>query len=214
MKTPDHDAKLGKLLDRISRRDAEVAPWSEPILDADQPLLNEFLRSFLIWDAGVPAARDAAERISRQLVDFNDLRVCLPGDLESILGEDYPGVAARAQRLRAALSDLVRRTHTVTLEQLATMSKRDARAYLDSLEGVPPFVSARVVLVSLDVHAMPMDRRTHAKLVENGAMAEDTTPEHAAEHIQRRVKAGELLGVYLGVQAWTDTPSEATARPK
>lgn len=211
MKNSDPSAKLGKLLDRLTARDpaGNGAAWTEPILDPEQPLLNEFLRSFLIWEAGVPAARAAAARLARHVVDFNDLRVCLPDDLRSLSGDATPVASERAQRLRAALSDLVRRTHAVSLEHVGGMAKREALSYLASLEGVPPFVAARVVLVSLGVHAMPMDRRTAACLVEAGAMPEDATPEDAAEQIQRRVKAGELLDAYLGLQAWADEQAEA-----
>ncbi len=216
MKNSDPSAKLGKLLDRLAAREpAESgAAWTEPILDPEQPLLNEFLRSFLIWEAGVPAARAAAARLARHVVDFNDLRVCLPDDLRSLSGDDTPVGSERAQRLRASLADLVRRTHSVSLEHLATMAKREALSYVASLEGVPPFVAARVVLVSLGVHAMPMDRRTVACLIEAGAMHEDATPEDAAEQIQRRVKAGELLGAYLGLQGWADEHAQTDAPAK
>lgn len=216
MKTTDPGVKLGKLLDRVTIADAGSRPpvWPEPVLDADQPVLNEFLRSFLIWDAGIPAARVAARRLADRIVDFNDLRVCLPDDLRSLLGADYPLADERAQRLRVALSDLTRRTHTVSLEHLGTMSKRDARAYLDSLEGVPPYVSARVVLLAFGVHAMPVDRRTHARLVEAGAVPEDWSTDDAADHIQRRFKAGELLGAHLGLQTWADEQPDADAGPR
>lgn len=215
MKSIDHPAKLGKLLDRVALTDgAASAPWKDPILDADQPLLNEFLRSFLIWEAGIPAARAAAQRLTEQLVDFNDLRVCLPDDLTSVFGESLPLASERAQRIRAALSDLCRRTHAVSMEHVAEMSKREAKAYIESLEGVPDYVSSRFVLVALDVHAMPMDRRTLARLVEANAFPEDASPQDAADQIQRRFKAGELLGVHLGLQNWADEQADANPSPR
>lgn len=211
MKTTDHQARLGKLLDRVSVKDAPQAAswWAEPILDADQPVLNEFIRSFLVWEAGVGAARAAARRLAARIVDFNDLRVCLPEDLIAILGERYPLAAERAERIRAALSDLCRRTHAVSMEHVADMAKREAKAYIESLEGVPEFVSARVALLSFEAHAMPMDSRTLARLVDAGAMPDDATPDEAAEQIQRRIKAGELLGTYIGLQAWADEQADA-----
>jgi hypothetical protein len=211
LKTPDYPARLGKLLDRVSvsHADAVQNRWSDPILDAQEPVLNEFLRSFLIWEAGVPAARAAAKRIAEHLVDFNDLRVCLPDDLSGLLGGHYPLAAERSQRLRAALADLCRRTHSVSMEHVVGMAKREAKAYVESLEGVPDFVAARLSLVSFEVHAMPMDSRTLARLVEAGAMPEDAAPDDAADQIQRRVKAGDLLGAYLGLQAWADEQCDA-----
>jgi hypothetical protein len=213
LKTTDHPAKLAKLLDRVTLTETTSAPswWNDPILDADQPVLNEFLRSFLVWEAGIPVARAAAKRLAEHIVDFNDLRVCLPEDLAGILGDRYPLAAERCQRLRAALSDLCRRTHSVSMEHLPGMSKREAKSYIESLEGVPDFVSSRVVLLNMGVHAMPMDRRTVACLVEASALPEDATTDDAADQIQRRVKAGDLLGTYLGLQAWADEQATAEA---
>lgn len=215
MKQIDHAARLAKLLDKVSVRDGAAAPataWTEPVLDPEEGVLNEFLRAFLIWEAGVPAAMEAAGRLAAQVVDFNDLRVCVPEDLYSVLGAQFPLASERCERLRAALTDQFRRTHGVSMEHVGSLSKREARAYLDSLDGVPPFVSARVVLVRFDVHAMPMDRRLLARLVEAGALPEGATPEEAADQIQRHYKAGELGGVYAGLQAWADAPAEAPAR--
>jgi hypothetical protein len=217
VKSTDPAPKLDKLLDRvaIAPDKLDAARWAEPVLDADQPLLNELLRAFLVWEAGVPRARAAAARLASHLVDFNDLRVCLPEDLESILAPD-PHAQERAQRLRAAFTDLVRRTHAASLEHLTRLGKREASAYLASLEGVPQFVAARVGLLALGAHAMPMDRRTHARLVHAGAVPEGSMPEDAGDMIERRVKAGELLPVYVGLQVWADEQAddEPPARKK
>lgn len=216
MKSTDPAPRLEKLLDRVALTpdDVSACQWTDPVLDADQPLLNELLRSFLVWESGVTRARLAAARLASHVVDFNDLRVCLPEDLEALLKPD-PHAAERAQRLRAALTDLVRRTHAASLEHLGSMGKRESSAYLASLEGVPQFVAARVGLLALGIHAMPMDRRIHARLVSAGAVPDSTSPDDAGDMIERRVKAGELLGAYLGLQAWADEqPDEEAAAPR
>jgi hypothetical protein len=214
---------LNALLKRLSEGPGAVTPHAVPIpdpalIDPAEPLLGEFLRSMLIWEATVADAEAALKRIARNVVDFNELRVCLPDEIVAMLGAGYPRVQERAQRLRAALNELFLREHAVTLQPIADLSKRDAKAYLDSLEGVPPFVSARVCLLCLGVHAAPVDDRILRRLVEAGVVPEDADAEAAAAALERKVRAGEMARVYPLLQAWADAlpagaPAAAAPQP-
>ncbi len=179
------------------------------LIDPAEPLLAELLRSFLLWEAGAETARAGLKRIARHIVDFNELRVCLPDEIVAMLGAGYPRAQERAQRIRAALTELFVREHAVTLQPIASMSKRDAKAYLDSLEGVPPYVSARVSLVCLGVHAAPVDGRILRRLVEAGVQAGDATEVAAAATLERKIRAGEMQKAYALLQWWADQLEEA-----
>jgi hypothetical protein len=107
-------------------------PVPDPaLIEPTEPLLGEFLRSMLVWEARCADAAAALKRVAASVVDFNELRVCLPDEIVAMLGPAYPRVQERALRLRAALSELYVREHAVTLQPLAGLSKRDAKAYLD-----------------------------------------------------------------------------------
>lgn len=181
------------------------APAASPCdIEPGEPLLCEFIRSFMMWESTTAKADAALRRLHEAVVDFNELRICLPDELIRVMGERYPRVEDRAMRLRAALGEIYRRQHAVTLEPLASMSKREAKDYLDSLEGVPRYVSSRLLLVRIGAHSAPVDGRIARRLVEAEIAENGSTPEAAAGSLERKVKAGDLLEVYQLLQAWAD----------
>ena len=105
--------------------EADAAP--QAVVDPAEPLLGEFVRSFMIWESTTAKAEAVLKRMADAVVDFNELRVCLPDELARMMGERYPRVEERALRLRAALNEIYHRQHAVTLEPLLTMNKRDAK---------------------------------------------------------------------------------------
>lgn len=181
-----------------------VASSAPPPVDPAEPLLGEFVRSFMIWEATTAKADAVLKRIADAVVDFNELRICLPDELGRMMGERYPRVEERSLRLRAALNEIYHRQHAVTLEPLMTMNKRDAKDYLESLEGVPRFVSARLILLCLGGHAAPADGRIARRLVEASIAEPGCTPDAAGASLERMVRAGEMLEVYRLLQAWAD----------
>ncbi|MFN7020227.1 MAG: hypothetical protein ACK4WH_02725 [Phycisphaerales bacterium] len=191
------------------------------VLGPDQPILNEFVRSMLIWEAGCTKAAAAIRRIDGSCVDLNEFRVCLPTEMVKIIGERYPRVEERCLRLRAALNQLFIREHSLTLQHLASLGKREAREYLEALDGVPRFVSARVCLLCLGGHCAPVDSRILRRLLDAGVVDADATPETAAGLIERSIKAGELLDLYRLLQCAVDhsqghsgdPPARKPARP-
>src|SRR5438552_5300201 len=113
--------------------------------------------SFLLWESTTDKAMAGYARLFEHLVDFNDLRVSLPHETAEILGPRYPRVLDRCQRLRAALRTIYIREHAVHLNILKDTGKRDARKYIESLEGIVPFVASRVLVLSFETHAIPVD---------------------------------------------------------
>jgi hypothetical protein len=196
---------LAALLDELSNRYSciQAAP-PVAVIDPAEPVLSEMLRSVLAWEAPAAKAATALKKIESHVVDYNELRVCLPDEMVSMIGERYPRALERSQRLRAMLGELYSRTHAVSLEHLTSMSKREARLYLDSLEGMTPFVAARVTLLCMGCHAAPIDERLLTVMIGAGALEPGATAEAAAGAIERRVRAGELANVYLRLQAWAE----------
>jgi len=201
----DQAAKLSTLLERLGRDypDIQASP-AVPSIDPDEPLLAEFVRSMMLWECTQPKAAAAMKRLESQIVDFNELRVCIPRELVRLIGETYPRAGERAERLKAALADLYSRAHAVTLKHLSDMGKREVKSYLETLNGVPSFVAARVALLFLGNHSMPMDSRSLRVLIEASVVPEGETIESAASLLERKIRAGELALAYLRLQARSD----------
>jgi len=210
---PDHPLDLQRGVDDLPAKlsgGASAGPEPEgdslqsPIHETPGPITNEFVLSLLVWEAGHSKAAGAAKRIAASIVDCNELRICLEDDITGLLGVRYPRCRERAARLRSALNAIYEREHAVSLEHLATMPKRDARAYLASLDGTPPFVASRVSLLSLGAHAFPLDGRLQALLTKANALAPELSLEAAAAWLERQFRAGEVETTYLMLEEWSD----------
>ncbi len=209
MTTPNHADLLSALLKRL-RKDFKVEAPSAP----SDPM-EELVRSFLLYDSTSAKADNAYKRIRSTVVDFNDLRACLNEELVAMLGERYPGGEERATRLRATLHDIFKREHAVSLESLRAMQKRDARAYLVSLDGMAPFVAARVVLLSLGGHAAPVDERLVDALIDEEVVEPGSDVAKAAGVLERAIKATEAVEAHLLLWEWSSGGARGKGgRPK
>lgn len=175
-------------------------------------LLRLFLHSFLAWETTLAKADSALARIEASVVDLNELRVCMPSEIAEIVGHNLPRGEERAARLRTALNDVFKREHRLRLDHLGTKSKREARQYLDSLSGVPFYVSSRVALLGLDIHAVPIDTRSVGALAQSGVVDAKSAPEEIGAALERAVRAGEAREAHRVLQAWCDEGSSVVIR--
>lgn len=203
MSTADHAKNLGGLL-----RSLKTAYDVEP--PPERGAIDELVLSFLMWEATAAKAEAALKRVHSGVVDFNELRVCKAPEIVGMLGKQYPRVEERAQRLRAALNEIYLREFAVSLDACAALSKRDARRYIETLEGVPAYVAARVVLLRLGGHALPVDERLLGRLIESNVVEPGDDVAKASGILERHVKAGEGVFAHQLLQAWSD---DASAEP-
>jgi hypothetical protein len=213
--SPDPSKKLNALLKKLRSTHGEAIadPSLEGCPEGADKLLWQLVFSFLAWEASIARAVPATKRLHGSVVDYNELRVCLNDELVRMVGDRYPRALERVTRLRSTLNDLYRREHAVTLKSLPDMPKREARQQLDSLEGLPPFVSARMLLLSLGGHAFPLDHRIHQALLAEEAAPEDF--DEAAAWLERQFRVGEAAPAYMLIEAWmNDRPlPKAPSRP-
>lgn len=191
-KAEDH-AKALATLRRKLRKPPELVE-REPV--------SEFIYTFLIWE-GVTArkAELALHRLTAAAVDFNELRTFEPADLAALIGKTYPAAQERAERLRLSLTEIYRREHEVTLAGAIALPKRDGRRYLETLEGMCPFVASRVTLIVLGGHALPLDQPTADILANAGVVEPELSITKQAASLERMVKADEALDLHLRLQA-------------
>jgi hypothetical protein len=199
----------------VARLRARFGPPLDPpeALPPDGQRIHELVRSFFVWEAGERRAQAALDAVAASLVDFNELRVCLPAELAAILGERFPLALERSRRLRATLNSLFRREHAVTLDAAAGLSKRDARAYLAGLEGMPAFVADRLTLVLFGGHAFPVDARLVRLLTAEKVFEDGVAPDAASSWIEHHLHAGEAYAAYRLVEQWADEASDAAPEP-
>ncbi|MBL0926306.1 MAG: hypothetical protein IBJ11_01470 [Phycisphaerales bacterium] len=207
MSATDTSKALNALLKKLK------SSHEPPALPERSPM-DEFLYSFLLWEASSSKAENALRRIREQAVDDNELRVTRPHDIAAALGKTYPRAEERSLRMRAALHEIYLREHAVTLEPALALSKRDTRKYLESLEGTPPYVAARFCLIKQQAHAIPIDDRLLGRLIAAGIVEEGADVARAEGVLERHLKAEQALETHQLLQTWAeDGAAEPAGKP-
>lgn len=194
-------AKSTKQFTTLMKRLGPVEP--PEFSDADDPIAVLVL-SFLMWESTTDKALTAYAALQRHIVDFNDLRVCMPHEMAELIGARYPRALDRCQRLRATLRDIYSREHVVSLDGIQKLGKREVRRYLESLEGMVPYVASRVVLLSFQGHAMPVDDQLRTQLIEADIADEGVEAPELATWLERHIMASEGIPAHHTLQAWID----------
>ncbi|MBS0191869.1 MAG: hypothetical protein U0573_12785 [Phycisphaerales bacterium] len=217
MSPADPAKSLQSLLKKLQNRYGELQsePLTAGVDEGVDPLLHLFVYSFLLWDASTGQARAALKRIRDTFVDYNEMRIAFADEIAAAFGERYPRGYERALRLRSSLHDIFRREHALSLHRLQEMSKREAAAYLDSIDGTPAYVAARVLLIGLKGHAIPVDQRIADLLASEAVLGDDVTDaESAAKWLERQIRAGDALPCAMALQAWSDDQGAAPRRDR
>lgn len=208
-------SRLHAFLEKARAKLKPTEPVASPFPGED-PVVVELIRSFLVWEAGAGFAERVLRRIRDHVVDFNELRVFLPDEISGMMGAEDPRSQERAERLRASLNEVYSREHDMRLAHLTDEGKRDIRAYLDTLDGMHPFVAARVTLLCFGGHAFPIDGRLRDALSRARVVPADHAPGEVGSWIERQVRAGEAASNYAALEALVEaqTPRPAARTTK
>lgn len=196
---------LTAFIGKLPKGDIEPPP-------AERSAIEELVYAFLLWESSTSRADNALKRLQSAFVDLNDLRVSRPAELHAALGKTYPLLEERVARLQASLHEIYLREYEVSLDAAEALSKRDAKKYLDSLEGMVPFVAARVLLFKLGAHAVPVEQRLVDRLIEAGCLEESADVEKAQGTLERQVKADDAEKTALKLQNLAEHPPKATRK--
>lgn len=209
----DPAKKLASLMKRLRSEYPEAVVPAAPFTgeDGGDPIVRELIFSMMLWESSTEKALEAYARVHAAFVDDNELRVSYAEDIAQAIGGDDPMSLERAERLRAALMDIYKREHHLALRHHVESAKRDAKGYMGTLDGLPGFVRARLLLLWWGSHAMPVDNRLAALLADEGAIEQGGAAAEAASFLERNIKAGETREAHALMQAWSDADGGAPA---
>jgi endonuclease III len=157
-----------------------------------QEALQALVRASMSYEVPDAKADEAMRAIQKEFVDLNELRVATDLEIQELLGVRYPDIERRVAMITQALNNIFEREHTMNLERLKTISRRDARQFLRELPDVHPFVEAYVMLYAFDGHTFPIDNEILAYLREEGVAEEESTLEDAQKFVEHNLKAEEM----------------------
>lgn len=188
-----HADELRSLFKRLLK---QSPPSPKP---AQDPLMA-LVRGAMSYDVPDSRADEAMRLIDKEFVDLNELRVATDLEIAELLGTRYPGIERRVAMITQALNNIFEREHTLSLDRLRTISRRDARQFLRELPEIHPFVEAYVMLFAFDGHSIPIDDAMLAYLKEHGVLEEAATLDDAQRFLEHQLKAEECHDFYSALR--------------
>jgi len=188
-----HAEELKSLLKRLVKD-------HKPEARQPQDPLKALVRAAMSFDVPDARADEAMKHIEREFVDLNELRVATDLEIQELLGTRYPAIERRVAMITQSLNDIFEREHTLSLDRLKTVSKRDSRQFLRELPDIHPFVEAYVMLFAFDGHAFPMDEETLDYLREQGIVEDGATLDEAQRFVEHQLKAEECHDLFAALR--------------
>jgi endonuclease III len=185
-----HGDDLKQLFKRLMR---DGKPSERQGLDP----LDALVRGAMTYDVSDSRADDAVKAVRKEFVDLNELRVATDLEIQELLGQRYPAIEQRVAMMTQSLNDIFEREHTMSLDRLKTVSKREARQFLRELPGILPFVEAYVMLFAFEGSAFPLDDDMLSYLKEQEIFDEETTLPEAQKFLENHIKSDDLYDYYI-----------------
>ena len=190
-----------KHADELRSLHKRLAKQFPPATFAPQDPLKALVRGAMMFDVTDTRADEAMKLIDREFVDLNELRVATDLEIQELLGARYPLIEKRVAMITQSLNNIFEREHTLSLDRLRTISRRDARQFLRELPEIHVFVEAFVMLVAFDGHAFPMDEEFLGYLKDHGAIEESATLEEAHRFVEHQLKAEECRDLFFALRS-------------
>ena len=184
-----HAEELKSLLKRLLKE-------SKPEARQSQEPLRALVRGAMSFDVSDARAAEIMQHIDKEFVDLNELRVATDLEIQELLGARYPAIERRVTMITQSLNRIFEKEHTLSLDRMKTISKRESRQFLRELPDMNPFVEAYVMLYAFDGHAFPIDGDILAHLISAGAVEDESTVEDGQRFVEHHLKAEECYDLY------------------
>lgn len=202
-----HAEELRSLFKRLLK---ETKPTPR---EAQEPL-KALVRGAMSYDVPDDRADDAMKAINKEFVDLNELRVATDLEIQELLGTRYPQIEKRVAMITLSLNAIFEREHTLNLNRLTEISKRDARQFLRELPEMHPFVEAYVMLYAFDGHTIPLDEQMLEYLRGEEIVESQTSLEEAQKFLEHHIKAEECHDFYRAFRAAAQSSAGKDAKKK
>ncbi len=147
-----------------------------------------------VLSRNTPEAKAAEEldRLRGVVVDFNELRVIPPIELAETLG-DFPDARLKCEDISRSLNNIFAIEHIVSLDRLADLSRKDAQTYLVRIDGLEPYTIARIRLLGLRQHAIPLDEAMWAMARQEQIVGPRCSLHEAQQFLERQIAEEDAL---------------------
>ena len=163
-------------------------------------------------------ASRAVESLFQVMVDYNEMRVSTIAEIRQQIQSHVPNASKRADAIRRALNAVYRKQHRICLESLRKLGRREARQYLEKLDGVDAHAAAYVILWSLGGHAVPVDLPMFERMRQDELIEPSATIDEVQAFLERNIAASDarefclLMERYVEGAAATESGSDGAKK--
>ncbi len=167
--------------------------------------ITQLLLGILARNVPESKAREGLDRLRGMVVDFNELRVIPAIELSEAL-DDFPDTRLKCEDISRALNGVFATEHTVSLDGLADLGKKELAAVLDQIDGLEAYSRARIRLLGLQQHAIPLDEAMWALARKMRIVDQRCDLEVAQAFLERQIPEDDALEfiALLRKQAWAE----------
>jgi len=138
----------------------------------------------------------AYESLVKRFGDWDRLRRARVGSIAAAIRP--AGLAdQKAPRIKQVLGELYREQGRTTLDQLATMTDAEAKAYLIAFHGVGPKTAACVLLFACGRPVLPVDTHVHRVAGRLGMIDARTNADKAHDLLQAQLAPEQVLDFHV-----------------
>ena len=160
---------------------------STPAVKAEP--IQALVLAAMSYDVSDAKADEAMVMIKKDFVDLNELRVATDLEIAELLGNKYPDIEHRVEIITRSLNAIFEKEHTLKLDRLATLGKREIRQFLrDLLPDMHAFVEGYIMLYCFEGAAIPVDKSMVAYLVSHEVFDEAVDLHEAQKFLEHHVK--------------------------
>jgi len=145
--------------------------------------LEKLIMGILSHRVGRLKAERAFKRLRRSFVDLNEVRVSTLGEIEQAIREADPS-GSKAPVLRRALAQVFKRSHAADLNFFREMHPKEAKDFLDSIEGLDPKTRSDMMVAVEDQYVLPADEDLLRVCRRIGLVARDADDKVAYRELQ------------------------------
>ena len=159
--------------------------------------IEEMLLAILWHQSTQKRAALALKAITNGMVDFNELRVSRPMEIEELTGKFVPEAHQKSLKIVTAMNWLFARYNTLELDQLRQRSKTELKVILTRVDGLDTYSSAAVLVMSFAAHAVPLDDRILDYLREQEAINPELDIHKAQRFLEQQIHADQAREFFV-----------------
>jgi len=204
--------KNARTYERITKKFLKSLPRKTAgLIEASDPIAV-MIRSIFEVDSTLKQAAEILQRLKREFVDYNEMRVSPSREiLDLIAEEETPSLRQKAETLTIFLNNLYATFGGNSLDSLQKLSARELRNRLGEM-GLPPYGSSVMAMMVFGVPTVPVDQTLVDCLTYEGCVPPGSTIQEVQTFLERIVRPKDAPATHQALRAYVEKQAKVVRK--